>query len=41
MPASIVGIVVPAIRHGLTRQCNGFRKDKSAEKLVEVEEDML
>ena len=41
MPASIVGIVVSTIRRGLTRQCKGFRKDKSAEKLAESEEDML
>ncbi len=41
MPDSSGGIVVPAIRHGLTRECNGFRKDKAAEKLAESEEDML
>ena len=39
MPDSSGGIVVSTIRHGLTRECNGFRKDKSAEKLAESEED--
>jgi len=41
MPDSSGGIVVSTTRHGLTRECNGFRKDKAAEKLAESEEDML
>ena len=39
MPDSSGGIVVSTTRHGLTRECNGFCKDKSAEKLAESEED--